>query len=163
MWSYGDPRSSVLDAVRFEVQDTNKEAQLLQDAEVEYAISAEAPSATPSQAEVLSAAARCMEALARRFSAQADTDLGSLRVVASKRAEGYTARARECRARAIGLKAVPWSGGQSESEKEQRRSEPDRVQPRFRRGQFETPYTGGFPGRGGSAGLPPTGGQEGGE
>jgi hypothetical protein len=152
-WSYsGNPSGSLLDAVRFTIQDTDQRAQLLQDAEIEYALEQEASASTPSQAEVLCAAAACLEALARRFSAQADTDLGSLHIEYSRAAKGYTERAVELRSRAIG-KHAPWTGGQSRSEKIAREDEVDRVQPAFRRGQFDSPYKGppvvpgGFPGR----------------
>lgn len=141
-FSYSDPSSSVLDAVRFEIQDTNSKSPLLQNAEIEYAIAQEAPADKPSEGEVLSAAARCMEALARLFSAQADTELGSLKVTYTKQAKGYREAANELRARAAGLHA-PWTGGTSESEKREREAEPDRVQHQFARKQFENPYGAG--------------------
>lgn len=143
MWSYSfDPSSSVLDAVRFEIADTNSGSPLLQNAEIEYAISKEAPAEQPSQGEVFSAAARCMETLARLFSAQADTELGSLKVTYSKQAAGYDERAKDLRERAIGLHA-PWAGGQSEGEKREREEETDRVQHAFARKQFQSPYGAG--------------------
>lgn len=142
MYSYsGNPGASVLDAVRFEVQDTNSEAPLLQDEEIEYTITQEAPGTPPSEGEVLSAAARCLETLARLFSAQADTQVGSLQVTYSKQALGYAAQAKSLRLRAQGMHA-PWAGGQSESEKQSRREEIDRVQPMFVRRQFGNPYIG---------------------
>lgn len=134
----GNPVNSVLDAVRFEIQDTNSASPLLQNGEIEYAIAQEAPGEPPSEGEVLSAAARCMEALARLFSAQADTELGSLKVTYSKQAKGYTERAVELRRRAQGMHA-PFAGGQSESEKRQRSEETDRVQHAFSRKQFTNP------------------------
>jgi hypothetical protein len=137
----GDPASSVKDAVRFEIQDTNSESPLLQDAEVEYAITQEAPNAPPSEGEVLSAAARCMEALQRLFAMQADTEVGSLKSTYSKQAEGYAKRAAELRQRAMGMNA-PWAGGLSESEKQSREEDLDRVPPMFKRGQFQNPYAG---------------------
>jgi hypothetical protein len=137
----GDPSKSLLDAVRFEISDTNSRAPLLQNAEIEYALAREAPGEPPSEGEVLSAAARCMETLARLFSAQADTELGSLKVVNTKRAKGYTERAQELRARAS-HKHAPWIGGQSKSEKAALADQDDRVQPAFRRNQFDTPYSG---------------------
>jgi hypothetical protein len=141
-FSYSDPGLSVLDAVRFEIQDTSSKSPLLQNAEIEYAIAQEAPNEPPSECEVLSAAARCMEALARLFSAQADTELGSLKVTYSKQAKGYTERATELRLRAQGMHA-PWTGGMSEDEKREREAEPDRVQHAFSRKQFENPYGAG--------------------
>jgi hypothetical protein len=134
----GDPASSPRDAVRFEIQDTNSKSPLLQNAEIEYALAQEAPNEPPSEGEVLSAAARCMESLARLFSAQADTELGSLKVTYTKQAKGYTERAKELRLRAQGMHA-PWTGGTSVAEKRAREAEPDRVQHAFSRGQFDNP------------------------
>ena len=138
----GDPSKSVLDSVRFEVQDTNSGSPLLQDAEIEYVIGQEAPGEPPSEGEVLSAAARCMESLARLFAAQADTEVGSLKVTYTKQADQYNTRAKELRSRAGGMHA-PWAGGQSEAEKAAREAETDRPQAPFKRGQFTNPNTGG--------------------
>jgi hypothetical protein len=137
----GDPASSVKDAVRFEIQDTNSSAPLLQDAEIEYAITQEAPKVPPSESEVLSASARCMEALQRLFASQADTEIGSLKVTYTKQAEVYAERAMELRKRAQGMHA-PWAGGLSESEKQAREENTDRVPPLFKKGQFSSVYTG---------------------
>lgn len=147
-WSYGNPATKVLWAVRFELQDTNTQAHLLEDEEIEYSISLEtratsasATSSTVTMAEVLSAAAHCMEALARRFSAQADTVLGSLRVSYTKQAEGYEKRAEKLRARAQGSHA-PWAL-LNEGEREARQNETEATQPFFQRGQFQSPFTQG--------------------
>jgi hypothetical protein len=141
VWSYsGDPQSSVRDAVRFEVQDTNPKSHLLENEEIEYAIAEEAPSLTPTTAEVLSAAARCMEALARLFRMQADTEVGSLKTDYVKQAAGYDEQAVKLRVKAQGLQS-PWAGGLSESQREQWRSEPNLIQPAFRMELFGNPYT----------------------
>lgn len=132
----GDPSSSVLDAIRFEIQDTNAAAPLLDDGEIKYAIREGAPSTPLSQGEVFAAAARCCEALARRFAAQADTQFGSIKTTYSKQAEVYAERAIELRKRAQGSHA-PFAGGLSVSEKESRESETDRVASRFKIGQFQ--------------------------
>lgn len=147
-WSYsGDPSSSVLDAIRFEIQDTNSAAPLLDDGEIKYAIREEVPSSTPSQGEVFAAAARCCETLSRRFAAQADTQFGSIKTTYSKQAEVYAERAKELRKRAQGSHA-PFAGGLSVSEKESRESETDRMTARFKIGQFQR-------GSSSSDGLPP--------
>lgn len=128
-WTYSsDPSSSEKDAVRFEVQDTDINAQLLQDEEIAYALAQEPG--------VLGAAARCCEALARRFAAQADTTVGSLKKTNSTAAEGYAERARELRARAVASTSAPWTGGTSITRKDGLADDDDRVQPRFHRGQF---------------------------
>jgi hypothetical protein len=142
LWSYsGDPESSGKDAVRFEIQDTEEKAQLLQDAEIEAAINREAgeslpPGTVPPEHALLSAAARCCEILARKFSAQADTVVGSLQTIYSKSAAGYAKLAKELRLRAQGT-AAPAMPAISRSAKRGLREDTDRVQPFFRRDQHK--------------------------
>ena len=139
-WTYsGNPLASTKDAVRFELQDTDEAAQLLRDEEIAYAVTKEAPGTPPSEGEVLSATARCMEALARKMLAQADTVEGSLRVTYSKQAKQYNESASELRERAEG-KHSPYSGGLTLSEKRTRTAETDAVQPLFKRGEFNNPW-----------------------
>jgi hypothetical protein len=139
MWSYNsDPGSSTLNAVRFEIQDTNEAAQLLQDEEIVYALTIEGVNSPESstQSEVLEAAAHCMEALARRFAALADRQSGTLKIGSTKRAEQYSERAKELRLRAQELHA-PFAGGISRSEKRAQASNPDREGSMFRLRQFQ--------------------------
>src|SRR5438067_943339 len=132
-WSYsGDPSSSTRDAVRFEIPDTDQSAQLLQDKEIDYALTQESG--------VLAAAAHCCETLARRFAAKADTVVGSLQYKWSAAAENYAERAKDLRARAGA--GAPWAGGVSQADKDARASDTDRVQSSVRRRQFENPGTG---------------------
>jgi hypothetical protein len=137
----GDPASSLRDAIRFEIQDTDPQAPLLTDPEVQFCINQEATGDPPSQGEMLAAAARGLEALSRRFAAQADTKVGSLETTYSKMAKGFAERAAELRRKAAGMGAPFW-GGRSESEKNARAENPDRVQPAFTRDQFTTPWRG---------------------
>jgi hypothetical protein len=139
MWSYNsDPGSSTLNAVRFEIQDTNEAAQLLQDEEIVYALTIEGVNSpeNSSQSEVLEAAAHCMEALARRFAALADRQSGTLKIGSTKRAAQYSERAQELRLRAQELHA-PFAGGISRSEKRAQASNPDREGSMFRLRQFQ--------------------------
>jgi hypothetical protein len=135
-WTYSaNPAANSKDAVRWEIQDTEEAKPLLQDAEIEYAIAQEA-GATPDARGLLSAAARCCEVISRKFSAQADTDVGSLVTTYSKAAQGYAALAKQLRGRAQGAGAL-FVGGQSRSQKQALREDRDKVQPIFRRRQFE--------------------------
>ena len=148
-WSYsGDPSTTPKDAVRFEAQDVNGSAPLLQDAEISYVIVAEAgvePAGGYTQANILSAAAHCCEDLVTRFSYQADTEVGSLKLTYSKMAQNLLARAKSLRARAQGLNA-PWVGGQSVSWKVAYAGNSDQVQPAFQRDQWNVPWAGESPG-----------------
>ena len=134
----GDPNSSTKDAVRFEVQDTNPAAPLLEDAEVTYALTVEGVNSpeNSNQYEVLEAAAHCMEALSRRFAALADRTSGTLKITSTTRAKVYAERAAQLRLRAQELHA-PYAGGISRSEKRAQRENPNREGSMFRLRQFD--------------------------
>ena len=150
----GDPDASPKDAVRWEIQDTEERGHLLEDEEIMSAIAREAGSEVTEQG-LLSAAARCAEVLARKFLRQIDIVEGSLQQTYSKQAKTYTEMAKELRIRAQGAQA-PFAGGQTISGKQSLRSDTDRVQPRFRRGQNDMQRNRGsfesFPGETGVGG-----------
>jgi hypothetical protein len=142
----GDPSSSDKDAVRFEISDTNPSSPLLQDGEVDWAILSETGTAagaptTLSTGNIYRSAARCMETLSRLFAAQADTQLGSLKLTYSQQAGTYAERAAELRAKAQGMNA-PYAGGQSLSEKQAAEQDTDAVPPLFTRKEWSNPWTG---------------------
>jgi hypothetical protein len=135
-WTYsGDPAANDRDHVRFLIQDTNALAQLVQDEEIAFAISQEGG--------VTGAAALVLETLARRYAQQADVSLTSgpdtVKRSNSQLAAAFADRARELRAQAAANTGAPWYGGGSQAAKDARRTEPDRVQPAFRRGEFDLP------------------------
>lgn len=145
-FTYGSPAEKVLWAVRFEAQDTNEKAPLLEDDEVEYVIGRNIPGVSPAASPanigeylLLYAAAHCMEVIAGRFAAVADRYAGVVRIAASKRAESYMKAAQIKRKRAAGMHA-PWSGGMGEPEKESYEQETNAVQPFFRRKEWAIPY-----------------------
>lgn len=150
-WSYsGDPSSSDKDAIRFEIQDTNPSAPLLEDAEVTWCVLVETGVAADADAATLaetnpqgffSACARACESLARLFLAQADTQVGSLKTTYTKQAAQYAQQAKDLRSKAASLGA-PYTGGQSVSEKLANALDPDQVQPAFSRDMFDSPWTG---------------------
>jgi hypothetical protein len=147
-WSYGgDPSASDKDAVRFEIQDTNSSSPLLQDAEIDWCILAEngVAAGTPttlSGATLYGPAAKCMEALAAQFLAQADTQIGQMKITSTKRAAQYLARAKELRLKAQGYYS-PYAGGQSIAEKEYFQSDSDAVQPAETRTAFDNRWAWG--------------------
>lgn len=146
-WSYsGDPSSSDIDAVRFTIQDTNSQAQLLQDLEIAFVILQETGAAATSPAVVTgaslyAAAAGCLETVAKGFLAQADTQVGQLKITSTKRALQYQQEARALRARAQGYYS-PYAGGQSITEKLAFNADQDSVKPEFSRSQMNNPWTG---------------------
>jgi len=102
-WTYsGDPTASNKDAVRFEIGDTDTNDQLLTDEEIVYALSVES--------RIYGAAARCCEALARKFARQADFTLGPQHVAASQRSEAFARLGRDLKSR-IASSAPPYMGG----------------------------------------------------
>lgn len=153
-WTYnGDPTSSDIAAVRFEIQDTDTTAPLLQDLEIAYAIlretgnTADTDELVLDERDVFASAARCMEALSERFGAQADTEIGALKVTYTTQANQYATRAKEKRAKAQGMQS-PWSGGQSHAAKRAYRENSDQVQPKFTKDEFDIRNGRGRPDRG---------------
>lgn len=147
----GDPTASDIEVVRFEIQDTDAAAPLLQDAEIAYAIldetglTAGSP-ATLTGGALYSAAARCCEVLVVNFTRQADSEIGSLKTTYSAQAKNFADQAQRLRAKAIGYNA-PYAGGLSRGENESWSQDPDRVQPKFRRDQFGNRMAGAPDGR----------------
>lgn len=140
----GDPSNSPNDAVRFEIQDTVNTNFLLADEEISYAITQEAgtePSTGYTMAQILSSAAHCFESLSRRFSLQADTQLGQLKATYAKTAANMAAAAVALRLRAQGMQG-PYVGGISYSDKIGILSNPDWVRPAFTRDEFNNPWAG---------------------
>jgi hypothetical protein len=137
-WTYsGNPADSAKDEIRFLIQDTDQANPLVSDEEIAYAIAHETTT--------LAAAAFCLEALAAKFAARADTTLTSgsdtVRKSYSKMAEGFASLAVTLRARVTltSSTGAPWHGGGSLARKDALAAAPDRVQPTFVRGQFSQP------------------------
>lgn len=138
-WTYNVAQlaTSELYQVRLEIQDTDSTNELLQDEEIDRALSVES--------NFWGAAARCCEILARRFLAKADVRLGrALAVTYSKMAEQYAAMATSLRGKAIAGTAAPWVGGMLVSDKEMYREQTNLVQPIFARDMQENPWAGGY-------------------
>jgi hypothetical protein len=144
----GNPGASDVSAVRFEIQDTNASAPLLQDGEIAWAILNETSTAAATPAvltggPLFASAARCCEVLARQLAMQADTVEGALSQTYSAAAKNYAEQAVALRLKASGYHA-PYAGGQSWSEKEGFQQDPDTVDPTFSRGEFNNPYAGSW-------------------
>lgn len=91
-WTYsGDPDNSTLDAVRFELGDTQSNKPLLQDAEILFAIQKETT--------VEGAAAYCCEVLSRKYAKEVDKAIGPLRISLGQLSENYAKQAKEFRDR----------------------------------------------------------------
>ena len=131
-----DPEHVPADAVRFLLGDTNPNAPLLSDNEVEYLMDLY-PTST------VSAAARGAEILASKNISEAESrQVGPLRIEFSKRGERYTALAKSLWARVAVTISAPFAGGISRADKLMRQSDPDRVQPAFTRRMMAYPNSG---------------------
>lgn len=124
--------TSAKDRVRLEIGDTDSNAPLLQDEEIEHALAQEA--------DELRAAARCCEQISRYFLRKPDTRLGrSLELRYTTMAKQYAEMACELRKRAV-ARVLPYAGGRRRSEKTSLAADTGAVQPLF------TKTTGAQPG-----------------
>lgn len=123
-WTYsGNPRNSTRDAIRFELGDTDRNAPLLSDPEIEYALEIEK--------DLNGAIARCCEALVAKFTREADYTLGPKQVAASQRAEAFRKLAKEFRSKSnVGF----YVGGVSQSEGKSDAKDSDFKPPIFNKG-----------------------------
>lgn len=133
-WTYsGDPSSSDRDAVRFEIGDTISDDPLLYDKEIEYAIAAENGT--------LSAAARCCEVVAAKFSRLADRSLGPMSIKHSQKAEQYRQLAKDLRSKAVteaGSDGAPSAGGIYIADRLAMEQNTSLIQPAFKRDMLTT-------------------------
>lgn len=135
-WNYsGRPEENEKDKVRFLVGDTCPEDPLVQDEEIEYALS-EFPRVT------LAAALVC-RSLASRYSRMVSSKVGDISVSGGdKIAEAYKKRAEEFDPDDLtaGRELVlPSFGGLTHSGKETLNEDTDAVQPSFQRGMNDIP------------------------
>jgi len=125
-WSYsGDPSSSPLDAVRFEIGDTDESDALLQNEEIMYVLDEEMDS-------VLRAALRCCENIIARFSREVNKKIGPTSINASEAVQHYQQLADNIRRR-LQIKAMIYCGSLSLSEEEKDTRNKDLKKPIFKR------------------------------
>ena len=124
-WTYdpSDIENSQKDQVRLLCGDTDSTEQFLQDEEIEYLIKL--------HGSTLSAAAAACEAIAAKLARQADQKTGKIATWLSKRVDKYLEVAESLKKQAQIISAIPYVGGISVSDKEDRDAETDRVQPAF--------------------------------
>ncbi|NIQ91026.1 MAG: hypothetical protein GWM98_04755 [Nitrospinaceae bacterium] len=136
-WDYsGDPTKSERDEVRFLIGDTCKSDKLVDNREIEYAIT--------KQATLQLAAAMVLRTLAARYTRYVSEKVGDVSTSnVAARANDFVKRAEELDPHGItsggDLFAMPSFGGLSISEKETLDEDSDAVQPIFRKGQDDIP------------------------
>jgi len=125
-WNYsGNPADSQVDEVRFLIGDTEACDQFLQDEEIEYILVQEGDPAK--------AAARAAEALVAKFARLVSESVGSVKLSCEQKYDHYKELCLKLRSRADMRLAIPFAGGISETDKETREDDDDRVEPLFRK------------------------------
>ncbi len=131
-YTYGhDPSTSDRDAVRFLVGDINPARPLLDDREVDWALTQEQ--------NLNLAAAICAEALFGKFASQGDTTVGPVSKAFSKVAELMKAKAEQlrCEAAKYALPSFPATRYTTKCALEEKS---DLIPPEFEVAQFDNPF-----------------------
>ncbi len=130
-WTYsGDPAANDRDAVRFLVGDTDTTDQQLNDAEIAY-LNAQEPN-------VYKAASQGAKTIAAKFARKADKEVGDLKIRWSQLQKSYLDLASELEERSISGVGTAFLGGTNVGEKQTLDEDTDRVQPGFKRDQFDS-------------------------
>jgi hypothetical protein len=128
-WTYDSALTDTKDQVRFLVGDTTQSAQLVQDEEIDWALTVEG--------NVFSAAALVATTLASTFAGKVEKAVGDLKLRYGDQYNNYLVLAKQLRGR-VSLDAKAMSAGaESLSTKEPDETNTDLVQPFFRRGTHD--------------------------
>jgi len=139
-WTYsGDPRSSILDEVRFLVADTDTNDRQIADEEILYLIDI--------RASTYSVASGVCQAIAAKYARDVSKHVGDLKIEAQARqqhyndlADRYASQAGEAGLSMYALSA-PYAGGISQSDRDVQIADSDRVDPSFSVGGMDYPGT----------------------
>lgn len=128
-WSYsGDPNGSSKDAVRFLLQDTNTNKQIVQDEEIEFALATEM--------NIYTAAALICTLLVSKSGGISHKKIEDFAITYD--VGFYVALAGQLQARGAGHQ-IPYCGGISISDKAIQENDSDAAVPSFRRGLDNNP------------------------
>jgi len=133
-WTYNvaDLATSEKDQIRLEIADTDINNQLLQDEEIQQAITVES--------NFWNSAARCAEMIARLFLRKADVRLGRVMMVTyTKMAEQWLDMAKDLRKKGLGTQ-TPYIGGLYVTDKVTLANDPNIVAPLFTKTMQENPW-----------------------
>lgn len=134
-WTYsGDPSSSLRDAVRFLIRDTDEANAKVSDEEIAWLLA-------QNDDDVYSAAIYAADSVATYYSNQIRTKtVGALSITYAATATEYRALAKDLRLRRTRFGAfIPYSGGISRSDKSANVSDTDWSRPAFSRGMHDNP------------------------
>lgn len=128
--------SNDIDKIRLEIGATDPNATVtLLDDEITYLVTQES--------SFWGQAARCAEALSRKWAQKVDVRLGrSMQLTYSKMAAHYEELAKDLRKKALGAAGPPWVGGMAVADKETLAEDSSLVQPIFTRDMLENPRAG---------------------
>jgi hypothetical protein len=133
-WTYdvSDLATSALDQVRFTLGDTLASDPQMQDEEINYVLT--------QRSSVLGAAALCCRSLATKYARSADEKAGDTQVWYSQIAKGYALRAIELEAQAAqsGVSVVPFAGGTSVTDANNRAGNADLMPSQFNIGMMDS-------------------------
>ncbi len=118
------------DKIRTWVGDTDEADPLLTNDELEYAVA--------EGGTIKGAAALAAEWISAKFARQADKSVGDLSISYSQRAKQYAELAIKLRGRSVRV-VLPYFGGISQSAKDAREDDTDRVKPAFTVGMLDDP------------------------
>jgi hypothetical protein len=132
-WSYvlSQLATSPMMQVRLAFGDTLASQQQLQDEEIEYFLTV--------RSSINGAAAECCRTLSAQYSRSIDMAVDGARNQYSQLAAAYALRAQQFDAKAAADGAgMPYTGGVSVADKETQQDDPDRVNPQFALGMFDS-------------------------
>lgn len=134
-WTYGgDPSANDRDAVRYLIGDTDKNHRQLTDNDIAFHLAEEG-------GKYRAAAAAC-RAIAAKYGRMVDKAVGDLKISYSQMQKQYLDLADKLDTRSSSGSAIPYQGGQTLSDKAVDDADTDRVQPAFKRDQFDFPDQG---------------------
>jgi hypothetical protein len=137
-WTYSlaTLASTPKDQVRLAIGDTGgansvpgAPTQLMQDEEINFFLTL--------RSSIFGAAAECCRTLAAQFSAAVNEQAGDTKIQYSDMAKNFFLRATEFDMRSA-MGALPYVGGISVSDKDNQEDDPDRVNPQFAIGMFDS-------------------------
>lgn len=131
-WTYDPVVGTSKDKIRLLIGDTDEDNPILQDEEIDLFV-------TLASGSVNRAAAHAARGIASRLSQKANKSVGDLRIFYSDRTTSYLDLACKLDAQADRAPTSPYAGGISWADKQTAREDTDRVDPAFRRGQFQDP------------------------
>lgn len=127
-WTYlGDPSLSSLEALRFEIQDTNSGQQLMQDEELLFLLGEQGE-------DVKSAAIRALGIIISRLSLQGRVVLGRFEYDPSRMINTLNQTLTDLLQSGTSSSGLVYAGGISQAERVLDENDSDLIQPRFTRG-----------------------------